>query len=167
MQAFSSNNKECVPVPVCTEEEPGLQTKNDSSHKRAHTHNAVEKGGGAVEVVRASSGLIKSSGDRGRVGCLPASLHAIFRSPAPPVAVQLSLQIQILAHNTDIYDCHSCLSKCEALDEQPTSKTAFAFFLLVHGQYCLWVIKIWNQFCFLICTLLSLTWITKWRGWYF
>lgn len=47
MQAFSSNNKECVPALVCTEEEPGLQTKNDSPHKHAHTHthNAVEKGG--------------------------------------------------------------------------------------------------------------------------
>lgn len=41
----------------------------------------------AAEVVRAAPGLIKSGGDRGRVGCLPAFLGAIFRSPAPPVAV--------------------------------------------------------------------------------
>lgn len=134
MQAFSSNNKECVPVLVCTEEEPGLQTRNDSPHKRAHTQRHGKEG--AVEVVRASSGLIKSSGDRGRVGCLPASLRAIFRSPAPPVAVQLSLQIQILAHNTDIYDCHSCLPKCEALNEQPM---IFFFFLFYDS----------NSFCVL------------------
>lgn len=60
--------------------------------------------------------------------CLPASLPAIFRSPALPMAVQLSSRIQILARDTDIYNCHSCLPKCETPAEQPNDFLLFIFF---------------------------------------
>lgn len=86
-----------------------------------HTHSVR----GVVGVGRPSSRLIKSSGDRGRVGCLPAclpaSVPAIFRSPALLMAVQLPSQIQIPARDTDIYNCHSCLLKCETPSEQPNN----------------------------------------------
>lgn len=105
-------------VLVCRGNEPSLQTR------RAHAYtNTLCRGVGCswgiVEGGQSSSGLIKSSGDRGSVGCLPASLPTIFRSPALRMAVQLSLQIQIPAHDTDIYNCHSCLPKCETSAEQP------------------------------------------------
>lgn len=135
-------------VVVCCEKEPGLETRH------ADTHSSAPLRGGGVGVGRASSGLIKSSGDRGRVSCLPA----IFRSPALPIAVQLFSQIQIPARDTDIYNCHSCLPKCETPAEQPNDFLflgsglklflLFLLFWLVHHQLQVQFYVSFNNYCF-------------------
>ncbi len=109
-------------VVLYKDKEPSLQRRHACMHKHAHAHTVWEWGcsWGLVGMGSASSGLIKSSGDRGWLAaCLPASLAAIFRSPALSMAVQLPSQIQIPARETDIFNCHSCLPKCETPTEQP------------------------------------------------
>lgn len=139
-------------VLVCRGNEPSLQTR------RAHAYtNTLYRGVGCswgiVGGGQSSSGLIKSSGDRGSVGCLPASLPTIFRSPALRMAVQLSLQIQIPAHDTDIYNCHSCLPKCETSAEQPND---FIFSWL----------SIQTASTVLFLSLLACSWSTLCSVWY-
>lgn len=77
--APAPNNEECVPVLRVHRGRtwPSDKKKEKKDSPRAHTKKDGEGGGGGgwtAEVVRASLGLIKSGGDRGRVGCLPACL---------------------------------------------------------------------------------------------
>lgn len=115
MKASFFFNNENAHLLLCPNNHLGFLKGHTQIHLNTHVHTHTAYRSGRVAVVgRASSKLIKSSEDRGRAGCLPA----IFSSPALPMAAQLSLQIQIAARDTDIYNSHSHLTKYETLGEQ-------------------------------------------------
>lgn len=75
------------------------------------------------------------------------------------MAVQLSSRIQIPARDTDIYNCHSCLPKCETPTEQPNDflflgsgfklHLLFSLVWLVHHRLYVQLYVILNEYWFL------------------
>lgn len=159
---------------VCSEKELRPHTR----HADTHTAHAVSEWGvvrgcwGGQSFSRANQ--IQWRQRQSRLPACPSAsqpaclLSAIFRS-----SVQLSSWIQIPARDTDIYNCHSCLPKCETPAEQPNDflflgsgfklLPLFALFWLVQHQHYVQFYVIFSEYVFFESwSLLISSWYIAW-----